>query len=371
MKVGLLTSSRADYSIYLPLIKNLLSDKDINLEIIAFGSHLSERHGFTIDNILNDGIEVKHRLSGTLPERDEPVSIAMAISSTVAVFSKFWNENKFDFVFALGDRFEMFAACLAGLPFNLNLAHIHGGERTEGAIDDALRHSITHMSKVHFTSAEDYRQRVIRLTESKKNVFNVGALSFENLENLKLLSIDEFKEKFNIDLSFPSILITFHPETVSFENNKNHIKELTSALNEISGYRFIITMPNQDTMGNTVRAEFQDFIKNNPDKAFGVESFGTLGYLSCMKHCSFLLGNSSSGFGEASYFPKYVVNLGNRQNGRIITSNINSIPVKKADILKAVQQFSQTNLLGFKSVYGYGKTSGLIMKHIKELEWSS
>jgi GDP/UDP-N,N'-diacetylbacillosamine 2-epimerase (hydrolysing) len=369
MKVGLLTSSRADYSIYLPLIKNLLSDKDINLEIIAFGSHLSEKHGFTINNIEKDGIEVKHRLSGTFPEKDEPSSIAMAISSTIAVFSKFWNENKFDFVFVLGDRFEMFAACLAGLPFNLILAHIHGGERTEGAIDDALRHSITHMSKVHFTAAEDYRQRVIRLKESDNNVFNVGALSFDNLKNLNLLSISEFKTKFNIDLSLPSILITFHPETVSFEENKNHIRELIAALNEIEGYQFIITMPNQDTMGNTIRAEFQEYIKNNSDKAISVESFGTLGYLSCMKHCSFLLGNTSSGFGEASYFPKYVVNLGNRQNGRIVTSNINSIPVKKEDILKAVQQFPFINLQNFQSVYGDGNTSSIIMKQIKEIKW--
>jgi GDP/UDP-N,N'-diacetylbacillosamine 2-epimerase (hydrolysing) len=369
MKVGLLTSSRADYSIYLPLINNFKIDKDINLEIIAFGSHLSERHGFTLDNILKDGIEVKHRLRGTVPENDEPVSIALAISSTLAVFSKFWNENKFDFVFTLGDRFEMFAACLAGLPFNLKLAHIHGGERTEGAIDDALRHSITHMSMIHFTAAEDYRQRVIRLTESDKNVFNVGALSFENLKNLKLLSIDEFKTKFNIDLSVPSILITFHPETVSFEDNKNHIRELTGALNEIEGYQFIITMPNQDTMGNMVRAEIQEFIKHNSEKATGVESFGTLGYLSCMKHCSFLLGNTSSGFGEASYFPKYVVNLGNRQNGRIVTSNINSIPVRKAEILKAVQQYPEINLMDFQSVYGDGNTSSLIMKHIKEIKW--
>jgi GDP/UDP-N,N'-diacetylbacillosamine 2-epimerase (hydrolysing) len=225
------------------------------------------------------------------------------------------------------------------------------------------------MSKVHFTAAEDYRQRVIRLKESDNNVFNVGALSFDNLKNLNLLSISEFKTKFNIDLSLPSILITFHPETVSFEENKNHIRELIAALNEIEGYQFIITMPNQDTMGNTIRAEFQEYIKNNSDKAISVESFGTLGYLSCMKHCSFLLGNTSSGFGEASYFPKYVVNLGNRQNGRIVTSNINSIPVKKEDILKAVQQFPFINLQNFQSVYGDGNTSSIIMKQIKEIKW--
>lgn len=369
MKVGLLTSSRADYSIYFPLIKKLIEESDIQLEIIAFGSHLSERHGFTLNNILKDGIEVKHRLSGTVPEIDNPVSISKAISSTIGVFSDFWNENKFDFVFALGDRFEMFAACIAGLPFNLKIAHIHGGEKTEGAIDDALRHSITHMSKVHFTAAEEYRQRVVRLIESDNNVFNVGALSFENILNLKLLSIEEFRLKFNIDLSIPSILITFHPETVSYEGNKNHVKEIIAALEEVEGYQFIITMPNQDTMGNTIRAEFQEFIKNNSNKAIGVESFGTLGYLSCMKHCSFLLGNTSSGFGEASFFPKYVVNLGVRQNGRIVTSNIVSIPIKREKILEAVHNFPKVDLQDFKSVYGDGNTADLILKHIKELTW--
>lgn len=369
MKVGLLTSSRADYSIYLPLIKNLLRDADIQLEIIAFGSHLSEKYGFTLNDILRDGIAVKHQLSGTVPENDAPASIAMAMSKTIAVFSDFWNHNKFDLVFALGDRFEMFAACVAGLPFNIKLAHIHGGERTEGAIDDALRHSITHMSSLHFTAAEEYRQRVIRLTESDKNVYNVGALSFENLKNLPLLTIEEFKVEFNIDLSIPSILITFHPETVSFTQNTSYVTELIAALNEIEGYQYIITMPNQDTMGQAIRTEFQSFIKNNPHRSVGVESFGTLGYLSCMKHCSFMLGNTSSGFGEASYFPKYVVNLGDRQMGRIVTANINTVPIKKAEIIKAVERFPQINLRDFQSVYGDGDTSNAILKHIKEINW--
>ena len=369
MKIGLLTSSRADYSIYFPLIKRLIADAEIDLEIIAFGSHLSEKHGYTLNDILKDNIEVKHILEGTFPENDNPLSISLSMASTIAVFSKFWDEHTYDFVFALGDRFEMFAACLAGLPFNINIAHIHGGEKTDGAIDDALRHSLSHIAKVHFTAAEEYKLRVIRLKESEKNVYNVGALSFENFKNLPLLSIEAFNERFGIDLSKPSILITIHPETVSFEKNQNHIHEITSALEEIKGYQLIITMPNQDTMGNLIRQALYKFIEDNSHKAIGVESFGTLGYLSCMKHCSFMLGNTSSGFGEASFFPKYVVNLGNRQSGRILNSNIHSIPIEKEEIIKAIESYNPVDLETFQSVYGKGDASAEIMKLIKEIKW--
>lgn len=363
MKIGLLTSSRADYSIYLPLLNLLKEDSFFDLSIIAFGTHISEFHGNTVDAILQDGFEVPIRIH-TLPEDDSPAAISRAIGQTVVDFSSIWGSHKFDLVFCLGDRYEMFGACVSSIPFNVRLAHIHGGEKTLGAFDDSFRHAITHMSSIHFASSEEYRQRIIRLKESDEGVHNVGALSIDNLRQLTLLSLEAFKARFNIDLSIPTILITFHPETVSFEKNEMYIHELIGALKEIKGYQFVITMPNSDTMGNMIRDELKSFIAEC-SSAIGVESFGTLGYLSCMKHCAFMLGNTSSGFIEASYFRKYVINLGDRQNGRIITPNINVCLIDKSAILKAVQDYLTYVPASSVEIYGNGNAAENIIQILK------
>ena len=236
MKVAVLTSSRADYGIYLPLLKALKSDSFFELSIIAFGTHLSQKHGYTLHQIESDGFEVSIKVD-TLPVDDTPFAISNAIGKAVSNFSKVWSENKFDLVFCLGDRYEMFAACASSIPFNVKLAHIHGGEQTLGAIDDAFRHAITHMSTYHFTTTEAYKNRVIELKGNNNDIYNVGALSIDNLKTLPLYSIEEFKNKFQIDLSEPSILITFHPETVSFEMNETYINEIITALGETKGYQ--------------------------------------------------------------------------------------------------------------------------------------
>lgn len=363
MKIGLLTSSRADYSIYLPLLNLLKEDSFFDLSIIAFGTHLSEFHGNTVDAILQDGFEVPIRIH-TLPEDDSPAAISQAIGQTVVDFSSIWESHKFDLVFCLGDRYEMFGACVSSIPFNVKLAHIHGGEKTLGAFDDSFRHAITHMSSIHFASSEQYRQRIIRLKESDVGVYNVGALSIDNLRQLTLLSLEEFKARFNIDLSIPTILITFHPETVSFAKNEMYIHELIGALKEIKGYQFVITMPNSDTMGNMIRGRLKSFIAECPT-AIGVESFGTIGYLSCMKHCAFMLGNTSSGFIEASFFRKYVINLGDRQNGRIITPNINVCQIDKRVILKAVEDYLTYEPTSFIEIYGNGNAAENIIQILK------
>ena len=330
MKIGVLTSSRADYSIYYPLLKAIQADPFFSLKIIAFGTHLSNRHGFTLKNISDDNFEIEHSLD-TVPIDDSPNAISASMGKTMIMFSEIWFRNKYDIVFCLGDRYEMFAACASAIPFGLKLAHIHGGEQTLGAIDDAFRHSITSMSNYHFAACEVYKDRVIELKRSSMNVFNVGSLSIDNLKNLVLYGIEKFRERFGIDLSKPSILITFHPETVSYERNDFYVSELISALETTDGYQFIITMPNADTMGQLIRHRLTAFIQNN-EHAFGVESFGTIGYLSCMKHCSLLLGNTSSGYIEASFFPKYVIDLGDRQKGRVVTENIRRCNIEKHEI---------------------------------------
>lgn len=363
MKIAVLTSSRADYGLYLPLLKILKKDPFFDLNIIVFGTHLSARYGNTIDNIIEDSFLISHCIE-TIPEGDCPADISYSMGKAIISFTDIWQKYSYDLIIALGDRYEMFAACVSSISFSIPIAHIHGGETTLGAIDDVFRHSITHMAKYHFTAAEKYKNRVIELKGSSRGVYNVGALSIENLKSLSLLSLVAFKDKFNIDLSIPSILVTFHPETVAFERNEIYINELISALSSVKDYQIIITMPNADTNGNMIRKKFESFIKENVN-AVGIESFGTIGYLTCMKYCSMMLGNTSSGFIEASYFTKYVINLGERQLGRIVTKNIRNVSIEKSKIIDAIEAFKDQHFDGYENIYGEGNTAMKIVSVIK------
>jgi len=364
MKIGVLTSSRADFGIYLPLLKLLKADNFFNLNIIAFGTHLSSSFGTTINEIVNSGFEVAFRVD-TMPDTDTPHEITASMGKAIINFSKIWENNSFDYLLALGDRFEMFAACASSVPFNIRIAHIHGGEETIGAIDNVFRHSITHMASSHFVTTKLYKQRVIKLIGVDKNIFNVGALSIDNLSNLNLLSIENFKNTFGIDLSLKTILITFHPETVEFKKNHEYIQELVSALEDLTSYQLVITMPNADTMGNIIRKELL-ILKERKSNIFCVESFGAIGYLSCMKHCTMMLGNTSSGFVEASFFPKYVINLGKRQFGRIVTENIRNCEIKKESILDAINEYDSFYISASRiKIYGNGKAANQIVNKLK------
>jgi GDP/UDP-N,N'-diacetylbacillosamine 2-epimerase (hydrolysing) len=362
LKVALLTSSRADYGIYRPVIIELEKDAFFDLHIIAFGTHLSALYGLSMQHIIDDGFEIDHQID-TMPDGDSPLAISAAIGKTATNFSILWNKESYDLIIALGDRYEMFAACAAAIPYNIPIAHIHGGETTLGAIDDAFRNAITQMATFHFATTEKYKQRIIEMKGSELHVYNVGALSVDNLRALKLFSIDQMKERFGIDLSLPSILITFHPETVAFNKNKEYIHQLISALDQIDGYQFIITMPNADTMGNMIREELIKFVEQTPS-AIAIESFGTIGYLSCMKYCSMMLGNTSSGFVEAAFFPKYVINLGDRQLGRILTPNIYSCAIQKDEIINAISRYRQADLSQI-NIYGDGTAAYKIASHLR------
>lgn len=366
MRIGLLTSSRADFGIYYPLAKALQDDPFFDLEIIAFGTHLSDKFGYTLDEIEKKGFDVKHKIQ-TLPDGDSAQDISKAIGVTIERFSAFWAKQQFDLVLTLGDRFEMFAAVSAASPFNITIAHIHAGETTLGAIDNAYRHSISLMSDYLFVSTDEYKKRGVEIVQQCKNVFNVGALSVDNLESQDLYSRDEFKEVFNIDLNQPYILSTFHPETVSLSRNDIYIKELLSAFDILkSKYQIVITMPNSDTMGLIIREKINQF-GHSQDQVKIVESFGMKGYLSCMKHCSVMIGNTSSGFVEAAFFPKWVINIGDRQKGRIRTPNIIDCSGQKEKILEAME-FAETHKEPEnENVYGTGDTAKRIVIKLKQI----
>lgn len=368
MRIAILTSSRADYGIYLPLLKKLREDTFFDLKIIAFGTHLSHFHGYTLHQIEKDGFQIFKKLE-TLILGDSEAAISNAMGNTITKFSSLWNNIKgeVDLILALGDRYEMFAAVAASVPFNFKIAHIHGGETTLGAIDNKFRHTITLMSTLHFTSTANYAKKVAKLIGSKRNIYNVGALSLDNLKTLKLLSIKQFKKQFNIDLSIQTILTTFHPETVFIEKNIEHVNVLAASLSILSKrYQVVITMPNMDTMGNLIRERLSNLIDKNPN-IIGIESFGTLGYFSCIKDCSFLLGNTSSGIIEAASLGKYVINLGNRQKGRAISKNVLNTSINKKNILNNVKKIEG---LGFnfeeKNIYYHPDSANQIVKVLKK-----
>ena len=365
VKIGLLTSSRADYSIYYPLIKALNLLPNSSTEIIAFGTHLSEEYGYTVNQILSDGFDVPHRINNCYAIGDSPSDIANAMGNTMLEFSKFWESNQFDLVFCLGDRYEMFAAVAASVPFQVKIAHLYGGEKTEGAIDDCLRHALSLMSKYHFAACEAYKNRVIELTSNADNVFNFGHLSIDNLERLNLLSTEDLKIKTGVDFALPTILCTFHPETVNYEANACYAQEICDAFSELSDFQILITMPNSDTGGAIIRSSFETLAKNNT-QIFTTENLGTIGYLSAMKHCTMMLGNTSSGFVEASYFPTTVINLGERQTGRIITPNIFNTTISKQQIIDAVRNNCNNTYENTKiQIYGIGNTADLICNELQ------
>ncbi len=364
MKIAVLTSSRADFGIYLPLLQQLQSDDFFELEIIAFGTHLSTEHGYTINEIKNFNFSAIHEITTPL-HNSNPLDIAKNIGETISIFADFWSNNKYDYIIALGDRYEMFAAVTATTPFVFKVAHLHAGEITFGAIDNVYRHAISLMSDLLFVSTDIYKDKAMQINANAQT-FNVGALSVENLKKINYLNVEEFKSRFNIDLSLPTILCTFHPETVNLKKNIIYIHNLLSSLSALmKRYQVVVTLPNADTIGDKIKEIILDYGNQNPELKI-IDSFGMIGYLSCMKHCKFMLGNTSSGFVEAAFFPKWVINVGNRQDGRILTPNIISVAVDEEAILDAVSTVECNTDLKFLSIYGDGETALKIIQILKK-----
>lgn len=331
MRIGVLTSSRADYGIYLPLLQKMKNDSFFELEIIAFGTHLSKNHGFTLKNIESDGYNKIYTIS-SLISNDDDVSISTSYGLTVLKFADFWKNHPFDLVFCLGDRFEMNAAVQAGIPFGVKYAHIHGGEITLGAIDNIYRHQISLASKLHFTSTLSYKEKVAELIGTQEGVFDVGSLSLNNILDYNPIEKDLFFKEFNIPTE-EFVLVTFHPETIAYNENIKYAYEMEMALLEIAKTIYvIITMPNADTEGSIYRDAILKIKTEMPDRFLLVENFGKEKYFAAMYYSKILIGNTSSGILEAASFGKYVVNVGNRQKGRVQSKNVLNCDFKQDEI---------------------------------------
>ena len=366
MKIGILTSSRADYGIYLPLLQKLNIDTFFEIEIIAFGTHLSKFHGFTVNEIELDNFTKIHKIS-TLISNDDEQAIASSYALTVLKFADFWQNNKFDLVFCLGDRFEMSAAVQASIPFGVKLAHIHGGETTLGAIDNIYRHQITLASQIHFTSSIIYEKKITNLIGENKNIYTVGSLSLDNLVNFKPIEKNVFYSKFNISQN-DFALITFHPETIAISENEQFAGEMKKALTEIAKQlNLVITMPNADTLGSVYRKKIEELKAENTNKITLIENFGKENYFSAMYYSKVLIGNTSSGILEAASFGKHVVNVGDRQKGRAQSSNILDTNFSSKDIILNVRKAIGLGDFKFENIYYKKGAADSIIKIIKNL----
>ncbi|MES2828403.1 MAG: UDP-N-acetylglucosamine 2-epimerase [Bacteroidota bacterium] len=367
MRIGVLTSSRADFGIYLPLLKRFKGDDFFELNIIAFGTHLSSFHGETIQQILKEGFDVKYKIESMLIT-DSAESISTAMGLTTIKFAGFWAQyaEDFDLVLCLGDRYEMFAAVTAGIPFNISFAHLHGGETTLGAIDNIFRHSITLASRYHFVATEEYSARVAAILGSTRYIYAIGALSLENIADLDLLSIPEFHQRWGIDLGIDTILTTFHPETVDADRNAEYTLMLVDVIERNPKYQFLITMPNADTAGNSVRNILINKLAKN-DRVFLIENLGSQGYFTAMKYSSFLMGNTSSGIIEAATFGKYVINLGDRQKGRAAGSNVVQVPLDVDEIQKTIEEIEVKGDYDGDNIYFRDNSANELIKVLKQI----
>lgn len=367
-KLCVVTGSRAEYHLLSPLLQRLNDDKDIELLIAVTGSHLSEAYGSTYQDIEADGFSIDGKIQ-ILEEKDDAGAINRAIARAVTGFSEYFQKTEPDAVLVLGDRYELLGVATAAMNLRIPLIHLHGGETTEGAVDEAIRHSLTKMSYLHFTSCEDYRRRVIQLGEDPKRVFNVGALGVENILNCELLSREDFYQSIDKDLGEHFAIVTFHPVTLEEDTAAEQVKELFAAIEQFPDLSFLFTKSNADSGGLVVNQEIDRFVGTS-SHAYAVTSLGLKRYLSALSLADMVIGNSSSGIIETPSFGVPTVNIGNRQKGRIQAANIINCEPEQRSIEQAIEKALSpqfvTTAHDAKNPYGDGKTSENIVRILKE-----
>lgn len=372
-KICVITGTRAEYGLLYWVMKSIKKDPKLNLQLIVTGMHLSTEFGMTYKQIQDDGFNIDKKVE-ILLSSDTPVSISKSMGIGMISYSEAYDELKPDIVLVLGDRFEIFSAVSAAMIARIPVAHCHGGEATEGLIDESIRHSITKMSHIHFCSTNEYKKRIIQLGESPKLVHNVGALGIENINKLSLLSKVDLENsisfKLNGDLNF---LVTFHPVTLENSTSSEQVFQLLQALDLIENCKIIFTKSNSDTDGRIINEIIEDYVIKNPKKSICYTSLGQVRYLSLLKHVDCVIGNSSSGLIEVPSFKIATVNIGDRQRGRISgASVINCLPIKNKildAIKKAISKNFKTELLSkSKNPYGEGNSSDFIIDKLKNVD---
>ena len=369
-KVTVVTTSRADYGIFYPLLKEFSNDNELNLELLISGSHLSKDYGNTFSEIKADGIK-KYSLIDVLKKTTFGSNQqSLIVSETIKKFSEYFSANKPDIIVLLGDRFEVLGVAISALLNKIPIAHIHGGEKTVGAIDDSLRHSITKLSHLHFVSCDDYKKRVEQLGEDPNNIFSVGSLGVQNVLTTKILPRNELKQTLKIRNEEGIFLVSYHPTTLSTYSTQKELEILLSVVREHKNKNIIFTGSNIDVGG----ADINNTFKAEVSKQFNCYYFNSLGrklFLSLMYHCELLIGNSSSGIIEAPSFKKPVINIGIRQKGRVRAKNVIDVELNREQIrlaiVKATSDGFKKQLTHVRNPYEKENVSKTIVKIIKSV----
>lgn len=335
-KICFITGTRAEYGLLSRLMKMVQDDPDTQLQIIATNMHLSPKFGNTYQEIERDGFTIDKKIPILEEEKDDANATLKSMSKALAGFADAYDELKPDMVIVLGDRYEILAAATAALIDRIPIAHLYGGEITEGAYDDAIRHCVTKMSHLHFTSCEEYRHRVIQLGEQPDHVYNVGSIGVENIKMLPLMSKDEIEKGIGFAIDNHTILVTYHPVTLGNRTAKEDIEDFIAALEEKKNLRIIFTMPNSDTGGQAIVEAINAFADKNPQRAKAFKSLGVLRYLSVMRQVAAVVGNSSSGLVEVPSFGIPTLNIGDRQKGRMAADSVFNCKTDKQAVLKGL-----------------------------------
>jgi UDP-N-acetylglucosamine 2-epimerase (non-hydrolysing)/GDP/UDP-N,N'-diacetylbacillosamine 2-epimerase (hydrolysing) len=366
--IGVVTVARSDYGIYLPILRMIQRQADLALHLIVSGMHLSPEFGQTITNIKQDGFVIGDQFEMLLSS-DSPEGVAKSTGLGVIGFAQSYARLRPDLLLVLGDRTEMLAAAVAALPFNIPLAHIHGGEVTEGAIDEVIRHSITKMSHLHFASTEQYGARLIQMGEERWRVHISGAPGLDNIRTLELYSSSELAEIIGHSFSRAPLLVTFHPVTREVGDTVYHIAELMAALGRVD-HPIVFTYPNADTSGRSIIQAIEQFVGEHAN-ATVVANLGTRTYFSLLNCAAAMIGNSSSGIIEAPSFRLPVVNIGNRQQGRVQGRNVINADYDRASILSAIDEATsrsfKATLVDMTNPYGDGTAAERIVDLLRTI----
>lgn len=369
-KICAVTGTRAEYGLFYPIMKKIQNSNELELQLIATTMHLSEEFGSTYKQIEKDGFTINEKIENLLAS-DTKSSIAKSTGLATILLSDAFNKLQPDIVLLLGDRYETHAAATTAMLMNIPIAHIHGGEITEGAVDEQIRHSITKMSYLHFASTEKYRQRIIQMGEDPSRIFTSGAPGIDNIINLELLPKTKLENNLNWKFGKNSALFTYHPVTLDNSNIEDEIDHIFSVLKQTS-LNILFTYANADDSGRVINQKIEIFCQENPSKYKVVKNLGQLRYLSAMKYVDLLIGNTSSGIIEAASFQKPVVNIGDRQKGRLQSGNVIdcSIEILGTAIEQALSDDFQDSCKICKNIYGNGHTSDTIVDVLSNAEVS-
>ncbi len=366
-KICIVTGTRAEYGLLYWLMKEIQADPTLELQIVVTGMHLSPEFGLTYKEIEKD-FSINKKIEMLLSS-DTSIGISKSMGLAQISFAEAYNDLQPDIVVLLGDRYEILPAASAAMIARIPIAHLHGGETTEGAFDEAIRHAITKMSHLHFTAAEDYRNRVIQLGESPDRVFNVGGMGIENIKRLQLLSKTDFEKAINFKLATKNLLVTFHPVTLEKSTANGQFQHLLNALDELYETHIIFTKANSDTDGRVINHMIDNYVSVHPDKSIAFTSMGQLRYLSALQFMDAVVGNSSSGLAEAPSFKIATINIGDRQKGRLKAESVLDCEPNKHAIQQAIKAIYTTrfkmNLEKVTNPYGDGLASKKIVETLK------